>query len=421
MRYVFDFDGTITQDIEKELTQDVRINRDVVNKINQLHDAGHTIGVHTSRGMLSRNGDLAVIEHDFRGLIETILQKNGVKYDSLVLGKPSADVYVDDLSIHPDDLCRQRNILIGKFGRKVIFNPQSFSTKGGHFELLGFIDFLKQQHKLYVFGEFDELPRHKNIVRYDHAKHRNQIDLALVDNGAAEWQNLGGLEQSILDNTNKMVQTLNEVGCPILYSFVDPRLWIDKTKFKNKVYVLNQNEDGNDFRGHQEKLCLLTLPFVEQQRDPNSLIVVGRDNGRSQIYDRYLTQLRQIFPTINVYGNFKFEHNQDLVRGELKADEVGQEYAKHGYTLMFPVQEGWLTQKIIEARHYGVIPLMIGNYDSNGLETSQFSHLKIDNGGQIDLNAYHKDSNITRLHPKFYQKDWWQSYYNNIFNEVCAK
>ena len=59
-----------------------------IEKVNQLFDAGHTIKVFTARG--TETGI------DWRPVTEEQLLRWGLRYHLLILGKPAADIYVDD-------------------------------------------------------------------------------------------------------------------------------------------------------------------------------------------------------------------------------------------------------------------------------------------------------------------------------------
>lgn len=92
MRYCIDIDDTIFHSEivngEYEITC---IYIDMVKTINKLYAAGNLIIIHTGRGW----------QH-YRLTVQQ-LEQHGVKYHTLVMGKPVADFYVDDKSIMPVD------------------------------------------------------------------------------------------------------------------------------------------------------------------------------------------------------------------------------------------------------------------------------------------------------------------------------
>jgi uncharacterized HAD superfamily protein len=92
--FCVDVDGTLcsittNQEYYKAIPYKHRIK-----KVNQLYECGHIIKIFTARGMAS--GKL------FEEITRQQLQDWGVKYHELVMGKPSADYYVDDKCLTPE-------------------------------------------------------------------------------------------------------------------------------------------------------------------------------------------------------------------------------------------------------------------------------------------------------------------------------
>ena len=98
MTYVFDIDGTIcTQDGDYEEAKPIL---DRIKKINKLYSEGHTIHFLTARGMgRSQNENPSLFEN----LTQKQLQKWGVKYHELFMGKPCGDLYIDDKGIKDEE------------------------------------------------------------------------------------------------------------------------------------------------------------------------------------------------------------------------------------------------------------------------------------------------------------------------------
>lgn len=87
MIYCFDIDGTLctNTDGDYELAQPDAAR---IGRVNALYDEGHRIVLYTARG--STTGI------DWREFTEQQLASWGVRYHQLFLGKPQADVYIDD-------------------------------------------------------------------------------------------------------------------------------------------------------------------------------------------------------------------------------------------------------------------------------------------------------------------------------------
>lgn len=91
--YCFDIDGTLCTNTEGDY-ENAHPFPDVVQEVNRLFEAGHRIILLTARG--STTGI------DWRPTTERQMREWGVKYHELHLGKPTADVYVDDKAINAD-------------------------------------------------------------------------------------------------------------------------------------------------------------------------------------------------------------------------------------------------------------------------------------------------------------------------------
>lgn len=91
-----DIDGTIcSQEKSKEYNL-AEPDYCRIDKINKLHDEGHTIHYWTARG--TRSGI------DWTDVTKSQLQKWGCKYDNLTVGnKPHFDMYICDKSVNADE------------------------------------------------------------------------------------------------------------------------------------------------------------------------------------------------------------------------------------------------------------------------------------------------------------------------------
>lgn len=96
--FLIDVDNTICRTQEKNYKAS-QPNKDVILKINQLFDSGHTIRIFTGRGSYSGT--------NWREFTAKQLQEWGVKYHVLLMGKPHCDFIVDDKSFRPDEFVRR--------------------------------------------------------------------------------------------------------------------------------------------------------------------------------------------------------------------------------------------------------------------------------------------------------------------------
>ena len=88
--YCFDLDGTLCTNTDGEYAQ-ARPLHQRISKVNELYDQGNKILIYTARG--------TVTGIDWRELTQKQLDEWGIKHHELRLGKPFADIYVDDRGV----------------------------------------------------------------------------------------------------------------------------------------------------------------------------------------------------------------------------------------------------------------------------------------------------------------------------------
>jgi len=93
MIYCFDIDGTLCTNTEGDY-ESAKPFYDRIAVVNALYSAGHVIKLFTARG--STTGI------DWRKVTEVQLQSWGVIHHELIMGKPEADIFIDDKSFHAD-------------------------------------------------------------------------------------------------------------------------------------------------------------------------------------------------------------------------------------------------------------------------------------------------------------------------------
>lgn len=123
VRIVFDIDDTICSNIRRLGYENCVPDFEVIKKINHLHDVlGFEIVLHTSRGMISCNGDIDKIIKKNKKVLEYWLDKYDVHYDELIFCKPIADLYVDDKALNISDFRKENfEVLHGGGSNKPIY------------------------------------------------------------------------------------------------------------------------------------------------------------------------------------------------------------------------------------------------------------------------------------------------------------
>jgi len=108
--YVFDIDGTICETNGSDYINSIpALER--IKKVNDLYHDGHTVFFLTARGMGRSNNNQLEAYKELYSFTEKQLNEWGVKYHALFLGKPAADIYVDDKAIGDKDFFKNKKQL----------------------------------------------------------------------------------------------------------------------------------------------------------------------------------------------------------------------------------------------------------------------------------------------------------------------
>lgn len=102
-RVVFDFDGVICVFGAKDYSQAAPYEN-AIRHINACYAAGWYVTICTARYMMRCNGNISEVNRLGYDVSFRWLRKFGVNFHELVLGKPSADIYVDDRACRVESL-----------------------------------------------------------------------------------------------------------------------------------------------------------------------------------------------------------------------------------------------------------------------------------------------------------------------------
>ena len=101
MIYCFDIDGTICTNTYGNY-EESEPYMDRISFINSLYDNGHEIFYLTARGMGRYDND-QLKAYKLYGFTMDQLNDWGAKYHKLFMGKPNADIFIDDKGIYSED------------------------------------------------------------------------------------------------------------------------------------------------------------------------------------------------------------------------------------------------------------------------------------------------------------------------------
>ena len=91
----FDIDNIICKTINKYYKKSKPIKK-VISLINNLYTKGFTIKIFTARHMGKFKGNVQKVNKYGYNKTYNQLKKWGLKFDELIMGKPSYDIFIDD-------------------------------------------------------------------------------------------------------------------------------------------------------------------------------------------------------------------------------------------------------------------------------------------------------------------------------------
>ena len=104
MIFLFDIDGVIAENKVGDLTYEtVKPIPGAMETLQQLHESGHTIILHTGRHMKTCNSNVGKVIAKQGKILLDWLEKYNIPYDELYFGKPHYDLSIDDASHHHID------------------------------------------------------------------------------------------------------------------------------------------------------------------------------------------------------------------------------------------------------------------------------------------------------------------------------
>ena len=127
--YCFDLDGTLCTNTDGDYERALPI-KERISFVNSLFDKKNKIIIFTARGYTTGI--------NWQKTTETQLKEWGVKYHSLILGKPFADIYIDDKAIKDKDFFekdgidfKNRSFQISADIEEIVANSINSLRKGG--------------------------------------------------------------------------------------------------------------------------------------------------------------------------------------------------------------------------------------------------------------------------------------------------
>lgn len=254
--YCFDLDNTICNTIDKNY-KDAYPYTEVVNKINELYDAGNKIIIYTARGGTSKI--------DYHELNITQLEKWGVKYHELIdKNKPHFDLFIDDKAINAQTWREQNNIKIP------IMNAASYIQQ--------YLTEVKQIADLINQNDLDLLL--SSIKKCQ--RQNGRIFVVGVGGSAAnaahavnDFRKICNIETySVSENVAELTARINDVGWDTCYSE-----WLKVSKLNaNDILLVFSVGGGSDVTSQN---LVKAMEYANSCKS-KVLSVVSRDGGKAK-------------------------------------------------------------------------------------------------------------------------------------------
>lgn len=250
--YCFDLDNTICNTVDKQYSNATPYV-EVINKINELYDAGNKITIFTARGGTSKI--------DYRDLTLSQLTKWNVKFHELIdKNKPHFDILIDDKAINAKTWREQNNIFIdndvNNHIRKYLNEVKVIADSIDETELSKFISYIKQckqiDGRIFVIGVGGSAANASHAVN--------------------DFRKICNIETySVSENVSELTARINDVGWNTCYSE-----WLKTSKLNSNDLLLVFSVGGGSDTTSQN--LVEAMKFAKQSKSI-ILSVVSRDGG----------------------------------------------------------------------------------------------------------------------------------------------
>ena len=266
--YCFDLDNTICNTVEKQYSNATPYVK-VIDKINELYDAGNKIVIFTARGGTSKI--------DYRDLTLSQLTKWNVKFHELIdKNKPHFDVLIDDKAINAKTWREQNNIFIdnevNNHIRKYLNEVKVIADLIDETELSKFISYIKQcrqiNGRIFVIGVGGSAANASHAVN--------------------DFRKICNIETySVSENVSELTARINDVGWNTCYSE-----WLKTSKLNFNDLLLVFSVGGGSETTSQN--LVEAMNFAKKNKSI-ILSVVSRDGG----YAKKLSDSCILIPVID--------------------------------------------------------------------------------------------------------------------------
>lgn len=279
------------------------------------------------------------------------------------------------------------NILLGKFGQKVIFNRESkecdrSNTNGnvGTYLLFKLLIENNKKDTFYIASEND-------LSTFEKMPFENVVDASDMDWEYLEGMNidamfvLTGLTQ--FEKDDRFIKIVNWLSARFILLSDDPRC-LDSVSEDFRItrqpnVIISQFSGMYNFKdvAHEvryepiERASCYGCKVYNEEKEID-MIIISNTSGKEYDRVKILSNVVNGSSGINIYGRLSDDEKESLgkdnCKGEVKYTEMQSILRKSSSTFMVPIKKGWVTSKYVESLMNGVLPIFHEDYNTSLLE-----------------------------------------------------
>ena len=210
--------------------------------------------------------------------------------------------------------------------------------------------------------------------------------------------------------TGPYMEFLNKTNIPHAFILNDPRLWpgsmydlfnpprivlsqydetiefkhqtsyTDTTKVIDEIPALYSEVETTFLIGRKDSSVSELTNFLDKPEKNIKMMIVCNEGNPSRYKDLKHYVLDHV-EDVDIYGKWNFKSKRisgdKRFKGPKKFNELQSMLDRVKYTFCIPIKKGWVTAKFWEMAHYGIIPFLHPDYDSqDNLNVPDFFRIK---------------------------------------------
>jgi hypothetical protein len=162
--------------------------------------------------------------------------------------------------------------------------------------------------------------------------------------------------------------------------FKHQKSYTDTTKIIDKIPALYSSVETTFLIGRKDSSVSELTRFLDKPVKDIKMMIVCNEGNPSRYRDLKHYVLDHV-QDVDIYGKWNFKTKRisedKRFKGPKKFNELQSMLDRVKYTFCIPIKKGWATAKFWEMAHYGIIPFLHPDYDSqDNLNVPEFFRIK---------------------------------------------